>query len=268
MPASPADLLAAGDPAGALRALEQQVRGNASDVSRRVFLFQLLCVLGQWERAMVQLDVCGQLDHGTLLMVNTYRDAIKCEAVRASVFAGKTTPVVFGKPSPWVAMLVEALSQEAKGDLAQAQHLRAAAIESAPAKPGTLNGEPFNWIADADSRLGPVLEVVLNGRYTWLPFESLSAVTVDAPEDLRDKVWAPAHLTFANGGESVALIPTCYPGTREQPDGALKLASATEWHDIGGNQYAGYGQRVLATDGAELGLLEVREIRLVDSSAG
>ncbi len=84
----------------------------------RVFLFQLLCVLGQWQRALTQLQVCGELDAGTLAMVNTYRDALQCEAVREAVFAGKTTPMVFGQPQTWVALLVEALQVDARGDAA------------------------------------------------------------------------------------------------------------------------------------------------------
>lgn len=259
---TPQDHLAAGDPAAALAALQAQVRAQPADAKLRVFLFQLLAVLGQWERALAQLDVCGQLDAGALHMVNAYREAIRCEVVRQAVFAGKTTPVVFGQPSAWVAMLVEALAQAARGEAAQAAHLRAEALGLAPATPGVLNGEPFDWIADADSRLGPVLEVVLNGRYTWVPFETLSAVTVEPPADLRDLVWAPAHLTFSNGGDSVAFIPTCYAGTREQADGPLKLARGTQWERLADQQFAGLGQRLLTTSGPELALLDVRELRL------
>ncbi|MBC7956669.1 MAG: tetratricopeptide repeat protein [Cytophagales bacterium] len=260
--ATPQELLTAGDPAQALAALQNQVREKPGDAKLRVFLFQLLSVLGQWERAMAQLEVCGQLDHGTLAMVQTYREAIKCEAVRGAVFAGKTTPVVFGQPAEWVALLVQALSHDAQGHPEQAQQLRAQAFDAAPATAGSLNGEAFDWIADADSRLGPVLEVVLNGRYTWLPFNALSAITVEAPVDLRDMVWTPVHLTFTNGGDTVALVPTCYPGTREQPDGKLKLARATEWLPCGPEQYAGLGQRILSTSSAELGVLEARDIKL------
>ena len=215
---------------------------------------------------MTQLDVCGQLDHGTLAMVNTYREAIKCEAERGAVFAGTTTPVVFGQPAGWVAMLIEALAQEARGQLAQAQHLRAGAFDQAPTTAGSLNGEAFDWIADADSRLGPVLEVVLNGRYTWVPFNSLAAIKIEAPEDLRDLVWSAVHLTFSNGGDSVALVPTCYPGTREQDNAAYKLARSTGWLELGAEQFAGIGQRMLSTSSAEMGLLEAREIKLTPAT--
>jgi type VI secretion system protein ImpE len=53
-----------------------------------------------------------------------------------------------------------------------------------------------------------------------------------------------------------------YPGTREQADGRLKLARGTDWAPLGDEQFAGLGQRVFSSSGAELGLLEVREIRI------
>ena len=40
------ELIAAGDPQGALDLLQRQVREHAANTKLRVFLFQLLCVLG------------------------------------------------------------------------------------------------------------------------------------------------------------------------------------------------------------------------------
>lgn len=256
------ELLASGDTQGALELLQRQVREHPVDTKLRVFLFQLLCVLGQWQRAFTQLQVCGDMDAGTLPMVNTYREALQCEAVREAVFAGKTTPMVFGQPQNWIAPLVEALQADARGDGELASRLRADAFEAAPATSGTLNGIAFDWIADADSRLGPVLEAVINGRYGWVPFSALAKLSIEAPSDLRDMVWAPAHLNFINGGEAVALIPSRYPGSGLEADGALQLSRKTKWLAIAADQYRGLGQRMLTTDASELGVLEVREIVL------
>ncbi len=252
----------AGDPEGALGLLQRQVRERPSDAKLRVFLFQLLCVLGQWQRALTQLQLCGDMDAGTLAMVNTYREALKCEALREAVFAGKTTPMVFGQPQAWVALLVEALQAEARGDLASAARLRGDAFDAAAPASGSLDGEPFEWIADADSRLGPVLEAVISGRYSWVPFSALAKVVVEAPSDLRDLVWAPVHLEFVNGGETVALVPSRYPGSGAQAGGALQLSRKTEWIELAPDQYRGLGQRVLTTSSSERGLLDVREIVL------
>jgi type VI secretion system protein ImpE len=256
------ELIAAGDPQAALQTLQQQVRAQAADPKLRVFLFQLLCVLGQWPRALTQLQVCGELDAGTLAMVNTYREALQCEAVREAVFAGKTTPHAFGEPRAWVAWLAEALQADARGDAVQAARLREQAFDDAPATSGSLNGEPFEWIADADSRLGPVLEAVINGRYCWVPYTALAKVVVEPPTDLRDLVWSAAHLEFPNGGATVALIPTRYAGSGASGDAALQMSRKTEWLKLGGEHFRGLGQRLLSTSASELGLLEVREIVL------
>lgn len=272
MSASPEELLAAGDPQGALKALQQKVRANAADVRLRTFLFQLLAVLGQWQRATDQLKVCGELDAGTLAMVNTYRTALQCEAVREAVFAGRTLPHVFGPPTEWVALLAQALKLDAEGQPAAAAAQRAEALERAEARAGTLENkdgsQAFEWVADADSRLGPVLEVIVNGRYGWLPLTHLAEVSIEPVADLRDLVWAPAHLTFSNGGDTVALLPVRYAGTPLAEGGALAMSRQTEWVELGAGtgQYRGVGQRVLATDAAEHGLLEVRRLALTPAT--
>ena len=51
-----------GDPAAALRLLQEQVRAQPANAKLRTFLFQLLSVHGQWERATAQLDVAASLD--------------------------------------------------------------------------------------------------------------------------------------------------------------------------------------------------------------
>lgn len=266
---SPQQFLAEGDPRSALAALQAQVRDNPSDPALRIFLFQLLCVLGEWPRARQQLQVCGTLDAGSLAMVNTYREALSCEAIREAVFAGLKTPVVFGQPQPWLALMVQALQSDSRGDEAGARRLREEAFEAAPASPGSCDGVAFEWLADADSRLGPVLEAIINGRYCWVPFCSLSRLRLEAPTDLRDLVWTAAHLDFPNGGETVALVPTRYAGTTREGDAAMWLARRTDWVPLGSASvaddaepvhYRGLGQRLLTFGEHGQGLLQMRDV--------
>lgn len=259
--------LKAGEVEAALAQLQGEIRAQPGKAELRVALFQVLCVLGRWDKALAQLEVAGQLDAAALAMVQTYREAIACERLRSEVFAGRRVPMIFGEPEPWLAMLVEALLQDGRGEAALAQSLRAQAFEAAPAVAGQQDGEAFEWLADADGRLGPVLEAVINGRYYWVPFAHLSAISVEAPEDLRDLVWAPAQLSFTNGGEVVALLPNRYPDLPADADGALLLARRTEWLPGPGDTYRGVGQRVLVTPEAETALLQIRELRF-DASEG
>ncbi len=251
-----------GNPATALQLLQEQVRAHPSDAKLRVFLFQLLAVLGQWERALTQLNVAAELDPAALGMAQMYREALHCEALRAQVYTGKKSPMVFGEPEIWLALLIEALLRAGRGEHQHAQQLMNQALEAATTSAGVLNGQPFNWIADADLRLGPVLEAIINGRYYWVPFTRLSRVDIEAPVDLRDVVWMPAHLQFANGGESVALIPTRYPGSEASEDGLIQLARKTLWNELQPEIYHGLGQRMFTTDTGEVPLMEIRSIVL------
>ena len=257
---SPAEFLQAADTAGALKALTEQVRERPSDSKLRVFLTQLLCVLGQWERALNQLNVAAELDALAVPMKQVYGEAIRCEGVRADVFAGKRTPMIFGQPDEWLALLIESLLRRGTGNAAMAQDLRARAFDAAPASAGTLDGKPFEWLADADMRIGPVLEAFVNGRYYWVPFARLSKITFEPPEDLRDCVWLPVHLEFENGGETLALVPTRYDRTESCADGALQLARKTEWRELDPQVWIGSGQRMWSSDAGEHAMLDVREI--------
>lgn len=256
------EALKAGDPDAALADLTARVRRAPGDPRLRVFLFQLLAVLGHWERALAQLEVAGELDAGTLGMVNTYRDALRCEALREAVFAGTRDPLLMGEPSDWMAWLLQALKLDAQGEAGQAQGLRERALEAAPTTAGRIDDTDFAWIGDADARLGPMLEAVIQGRYFWVPFHLIRALRLEAPADLRDLVWAPAYLTWANGGETVALLPARYPGTTASSDGRLRLARLTEWVEQDAGLFTGQGQRLLVTDQDEYPFLGLRNLEL------
>jgi len=258
--------LKGGDPVAALAQLQDQVRAAPADPKLRIFLFQLLCVLGQWERALNQLNVASSLSPDAMAMAQTYDAAVRCEAVRSEVFEGKKSPMIFGQPEQWLALLIESLLVAGSSERERSQELRSRAFDDAPASQGDIDGRPFSWIADADSRLGPVLEAVINGRYYWVPFSRLTKIQLEPPEDLRDMVWMPAHLQFENGGESVALIPTRYPGSQTSSDGLIALARKTVWEEIAPDTHRGLGQRIITTDTEDVPLMEVRTISLNGSS--
>lgn len=251
-----------GRPAVALALLQDQVRQDPSNAKLRTFLFQLLSVLGQWDRALNQLNVAGELDAATLAMVQTYREALKCEGLRAEIFAGRHSPMVLGQPPQWLALLMESLRVLNQGHSGEAERLRNEAFEAAPTTAGTINGEAFEWIADADGRLGPVMEAVVNGRYYWVPFERIKRIQIEPPEDLRDLVWLPAHFELANEGEAFGLVPSRYPGSEACEDGLIQLGRKTDWREQDGGLIIGLGQRLLATDAGDYPILDVRDITL------
>jgi type VI secretion system protein ImpE len=251
--------------AAQLQDLQSRIKRDASSAKLRTHLFQLLCVMGRWQRALEQLQLCAQLDAKALPMAQMYREAIRCEMYREEVFSGKRTPQIMGSPPSWVGLLVEALRHDAAGQTSPAANLRAQAMELAEPAPCSVDGVGCEWLTDGDSRLGPVCELIANGQYYWLPLESCTTIQIDAPADLRDLVWAPAEVTLPNEGRVPALIPTRYAGTAEntlENADALKQSRATHWAGQDADGWIGVGQRVWMSDAGEHPMLDTRSIRM------
>ncbi len=263
---SAVDTLKRGDLDAALAELTGEVRSDPANPKKRIFLFQLLCLTGAWDRAKIQLDTVVEMDPESALMAKVYGGAIACEAERRKIFSGETTPTIFGDPLPWMAELCEALRLDAKGEHEAAATLRGRAFDAAPTSSGRIDDAPFAWIADADARLGPVVEAIINGRYFWLPFLRLERITLDEPTDLRDQVWMPVQFRFSNGGETVGLIPTRYAGSEAAKDPLVRLSRKTEWVESGEGGFEGRGQRLFATDIGEHPLMDVRRIELAPAA--
>ena len=152
----------AGRLAEALAVLQSDVKRRPEDPKLRILLFQILAVMGQWERALTQLEVTSELDPAALSMRQTYREVVSCEIFRREVFAGRQTPLLFGEPAEWMALLLRALQLGAQGQFEEEGQLRERAFDQAPASSGSVDGRDFAWIADADQRLGPFLESIVS----------------------------------------------------------------------------------------------------------
>ncbi|MBT8069512.1 MAG: tetratricopeptide repeat protein [Xanthomonadales bacterium] len=257
-------LIQAGDPKGALQALQEEVKKQPGDAKLRVFLFQLLAVNGQWKRAQTQLEIAGQLNPEAEPMVQAYRDVINCELHREAVFEGKSKPLIFGEPEEWLALLVEAQQAFANGNLDGFSKLNEKAFEQAESRSGRINDEGFEWLADADQRFGPVFEFIFNGQYYWVPMSRVSKLHTDEPSDLRDLVWLPAEVTWTNGGKLMVMLPVRYPKLEGVSGGGL-LSRRTDWVELDAGHLEGTGQRIFATEKKDYSLLEVRSIEFDES---
>ncbi|WP_334190302.1 type VI secretion system accessory protein TagJ, partial [Noviherbaspirillum sp.] len=184
--------------------LMARLRKSPGDVDARLHLFRFAVIDGNWDRASVQLDTAEQFDASLAHTAMVYRRNIACERTRHAVFSGATAPVFLGTPPRWVGYLVQALHETSDQPRAA---LASAAFDEAATVSGTINGEPFEWLADADNRLGPVLEAFVDGNYYWIPFEHIAGLSINPPEDLLDLAWCPCELTLRNGGICNSYIP-------------------------------------------------------------
>ena len=143
---------------------------------------------------------------------------------------------------------------------------RTTSLSLAPARQfaGTLNGQPFESIVDADPRIGPRLELFAAGSYMWIPFEHIESIELQAPSKLRDLLWIPALVrtgpSFKDTELGEVLIPVQYPKSFAHENDNVRLGRETHWQEVEGGEPIPVGQKLFLVDGEEFPLLEVRKI--------
>jgi protein involved in temperature-dependent protein secretion len=251
-------LLRDGDLDGARSALVETVRSNPADERARMFLFQLLALAGEWDKARTHLEALARLSAEARMLATVYSMAMKAEQQRTEIFAGRERmPIIRGA---WAEGLADALMHYANGRRVEGDAARDAALDQAPDTPGELDGARFDWITDADGRFGPTFEVIIQGRYGLVAFSEVVRVNSEGPRDLRDTVWYPTQIEFHEGQSVAGLLPTRYPGSELSNDLAMRMGRGTGWQ-TGAAGEVGSGQHLLALSGGEeVGLLALRSL--------
>ncbi len=230
------ELFQAGKVEEAIQVVTASLRNDPTDVRSRTFLFELLSIMGEFDRAEKQLDILSDISKEAGMGALIYRSAIQAERLRREMFDKKTFPQT--------------------------------AVE--PAKQVALNGSKFGSIEDADPRLGARLEVFAAGSYLWLPFAHITSIRMEAPKRLRDLIWIPAILKTSPkcGGLDLGevMIPALTPLAFRHSDNSVRLGRQTVWEEADGIA-APLGQKLLLVDGEEFPILEVRTLEFPASAA-
>jgi type VI secretion system protein ImpE len=231
------ELYQAGQLGPAVQTLGAELRDNPTDARRRIFLFELLCFAGEYDRAEKHLDVLAQSSPDAATGALLYRAALAAERTRHQLFEKRDYP---SAPAP------------------------------APVR-GKLNGKEFESLEDADPRIGARVEVFAAGDYMWLPLAHVSSIQIEPPKRLRDLLWAPAlihtgpELQDRELGE--VLMPVLSPFSFRHADDAVRLGRATVWEEAENGQEIPFGQKMLLVDGEEFPLLEIRTLEIAAADA-
>jgi len=227
-------LFRAGKLQEAIDALSVGLRDNPSDSKNRTFLFELLCFAGDYDRAERHLEILQEASGEAAMGALLYRGALNAERTRQEMFEKKTFP----QP----------------------------AAEDGQKAAGTLNGKPFQSLADADPRIGPRLEVFAAGDYLWIPWQDVAVLELDPPKRLRDLLWAPVRLktgpNFKNRDLGEVLMPVIAPHSWQHTDDLVKLGRVSEWCADEAGEEAPFGQKMLLVDDQEFPVLEVRRLEI------
>jgi len=244
-------LFDAGQLGAAIQSISQEVKARPSDVQPRIFLFELLCFAGDFDRAERQLEAIGHQSASAELGVQVYLNNIKAERDRLKLFSDGLEPHFLIEPPSYVDLQLTAINRLREGNYSDARELLDRAEEERPALAGKLPGSQFSDFRDYDDRIGPVLELIVRDKYTWLPFEQINRLKIARPKQLRDLMWAPAQIEGADGTVGEVFVPALYVGSSKHENDQVKLGRMTDWTCVSEDLYLGAGLRLfmVADDG-------------------
>jgi protein involved in temperature-dependent protein secretion len=255
--------LKAGDLAQAKIEILANVKRAPQDQKARMYLFQLLLITGDWDKAEVHLRALSQLSPEAQMLATVYSGLILAEKSRANAFNGKTeTPVLIGG-SPWADGVAASIRQRGLGHFEEATRLLSEALDLAEETKGSFNDTSFEWIADVDGRLGPTFEAVLGGQWGLIPFEAVQLIKCDGPQNLRDLVWLPAEFRFRTGQSGAGFLPARYFGSEASEDPEVQLGRTTIFSPDATGEEVPLGQKMFWTgEGDDLPIFDLRTLSM------
>ena len=243
----------------AIAELTREVKACPGNTEMRTFLFELLCFAGEWDSADRQLEVIGHQSAHAKMGVEIYRNNIRAERERRRLFSEGVSPHFLTEPPPYIDLLLEVIKgQHDSND--QKRTTLDRVDEERPLVSGRLNGYRFHDFRDCDELTGPVLELFVQDKYTWLPFEQVRRIQIPAPRDLRDLLWIKARVEALDGTMAEVFLPALYVGSSDHPDPEVKLGRRTEWKQYDNDLILGEGSRLFLVDDDEKQIFEARTI--------
>jgi type VI secretion system protein ImpE len=252
----------------AISQLTADVKASPRDLRNRIFLFELLCFTGDWQRAERQLDAVAQVsgDATVELGIEVYRGILRAEASRRQLFQGESRqPKFLSEPPPYTALHLKALTEIIEQHFDQAETSLKESSALRKNLQGQIDDTHFDDFKDGDDLIAPFLEVLVRADYLWLALEDIVRLEIRPPRTLRDLLWIPGKVELREQQTIDVFIPVQYYGSSDHAEDPVKLGRMTVWENLGEETNLGKGQRTFLIDGDERSLLEIRKAEFVSS---
>ncbi len=254
-------LLDEGNLTGAIEAILNFVRSNPTDVAARIFLFELSCFSGDWDRADKQLDVIGHQDSNAMIGALIYRQNFKAERDRARHFSDSLQPGILAPPPTYVEDLIRANKRIREGNTAEARAILDAIEEERPAFKASVNGSQVSDLRDYNDLTMCIFEAIFKDQYIWIPMEQVASIEFFKPKTLRDLFWIQAEVELVEGTKGEMFIPSLYSGSWKHDDDDVRLGRKTDWRDLGDDIFVGAGTKLFWMDGTDRSILDIESIK-------
>lgn len=245
----------------AVSAAKQMVREEPGNLAAREILVEILCLVGDFERADKQAESILMQAPDLAVSIALLRQLIRGEITRRECWTQGRVPEFLGEIDEVSKQALLAVVANRQGRPEEAAQIISQLDENRPPLKGRCNANAFSEFRDLDDLCLAHLEVVTStGKYYWVPFhriESLEFEPVSRPKDL---FWRQCRLVVQDGPDGVVYVPALYVQTDLQTESPERLGHATQWIEGEVGPVVGTGQRVFLVGEDELPIMEIKTL--------
>ena len=253
------NLLKSGHLSKARENIVQEIKLSPEDIDKRMLYVKILICCGELDKALKNLDIINAQQTDLTEIIQEYTKLIDAEKNRAELFQNNETPEYF-PTDPVYKSDVQQLRKQLFDKPDDALKTIEIIENKRPVLTGTLNEKKVDGIVNTDITLAFSLEAFIDGKYVWIPFETLKELTITQPKFFFDLIWSQASLTTYNGLCINCYLPVLYPNSYSHENDQIKLGKMTDWEKIGRGLYKAYGQQIFNIGTDEIPILEIRNL--------
>lgn len=246
----------------------EEVKSHPADVSKRLILSELLCFIGEFEKADKHLETAFLQSPDLSVPTALGRQLIRAATARRKWFADCAVPDMLAPVDPIVEQQLKLWTLHRACDTDQVtesiNHLQAYCDRTA----GIADESPFTGFRDLDDATATCLEVLTStGKYYWIPWHRIETLEFQPVRRPRDLLWREAHILVREGPDAVVYVPVSYPATSVNDGDEALLGRSTQWQESETGVVTGIGQRIFLIADQEKAILDLEQIQFNDGVA-
>ncbi|MCC5853766.1 MAG: virulence protein SciE type [Alkalimonas sp.] len=237
--------------------LESLLKDDPLSLDLRSIYVELLCVIGELDKADQQLDMMVRQHPDCLMGAVNLRQLIRAQTARQDFYQGGMTATLFGEADASFEALLSLHLALREGDLTAAQQA-AEQLESLrqPAQ-FELNGNTVQEVRDLDDSLAGYLELLgTDGKFYLAKFSEIESLELQPAKSIIDMAWRRVNISIVDGPQGEAFLPVCYIASDSE---LSRLGRETDWRQLGDHLVTGVGQKMLLVDEQALPLTQLRQ---------
>lgn len=214
---------------GAAGCLSSSLRTRPHDIFARMFLVEVLCILGDFERADQHLKTVASIDAGASRKVRALRNLIRAAQARNDVFERGAVPSFVQAPSSAVeTALRRVVALRDAGNEPLDRALAASESGTQASWHGVFDDGKRVEARDLDDRFADIVEWLgENGNYYWSDVRDVRSIQFAPAKRPIDFLWRQAVVQLENEVSGAVYFPVIYPGSSD--DAELALGRKTDW---------------------------------------